>query len=174
MAQRAFCHLAPPSSPLFFLSLHIYPMHWAYLTMSNSSNMPCSLSSCLCMCFSWYSIFFSPLISLSNPFNSSLYEFFLKSPVSVTFWQEIAHSKWVTWGEFNKENIYEDVGRMWRDHKGWGSKYPKAKGGGLSSAPSLGKGAVTWTQRQRWMFERCSQPTATCLLCGKELREQIP
>lgn len=75
----------------FLLFAHMHPVHKAYVTMNNLLSMPCSFFSCLCMCSFCNWIFFLPLISLSTPFNSSLYEFFLESPVSV--WQEIAHSK---------------------------------------------------------------------------------
>lgn len=87
LAQKAFCHSAClPHQLSFFQFPHIYLMHQAYLTISNSSDMPCSFSSCLCLCSSCYLISLSPLISLSNPFDSSLYEFILESSVSVTFW----------------------------------------------------------------------------------------
>lgn len=101
VAEKGFCHLAPPSSPTPLLStLSHISMYQTYLTMSNSSSASCSLSSCLCLCSPWCLIFLSSLISLSNSFNSSLYEFLLESSVSVTFWQEIAHSKWITWEAF--------------------------------------------------------------------------
>lgn len=86
-AQKAFCHSAClPHQLSIFQFPHIYLMHQAYLTVSNSSEMPCSFSSCLCLCSSCYLISLFPLISLSNPFDSSLYEFILESSVSVTFW----------------------------------------------------------------------------------------
>lgn len=135
MAQKAFSHLAISSSLTFLISVpsHV-SVHQAYLTVSNSSNLPCRLSSCLCMYSSWCSISFSPLISLSKLFNSSLYEFLLESSVSVTFWQEIAPSKWVTWEEFNKENIYEDMSRYEKITES--SKYPEANSGGCHLPPS--------------------------------------
>lgn len=69
MVLKACLRPHPPFQLSFLLFSHMYPVHQAYMTMSNSLSMPYSFSYCLCLCSSCNWIVFFPLIYLSKPFN---------------------------------------------------------------------------------------------------------